>query len=68
MLEKIGWGLLASVAILYIIFLIAASVAAFPFGIIGLLVIGGCGFIFAQVVKDRVSSEEDAYYSKNVDL
>lgn len=66
-MEKTGLGLLAIVAIIYIIFLIVASVLAFPAGLISLLVIGACGLLFLQVLKDRLSNEEDDYYSKNVE-
>jgi Tfp pilus assembly protein PilW len=42
-------------------------VAAFPFGIIGLIVLTGVGVLFIKVLKDRLNNKEDDYYSKNVD-
>jgi F0F1-type ATP synthase assembly protein I len=66
-MEKIGLLALAIVVVAYIIVLIAASIAAFPIGLIGLLAIGGCALLFLQVVKDRRANKEDDYYSKNVE-
>jgi hypothetical protein len=42
-------------------------IAAFPFGIIGLIGITGLGFLLAKVIKDRLGNKEDDYYSDNVD-
>ena len=68
MMEKTGWALLALAALIYIVILAVLSIAAFPFGILGLIVLIGLGLIFAQVIKDRMSNKDDDYYSKNVDL
>lgn len=68
MLEKFGFTTLAIAAIAYIVFLVIVSILAFPFGLIGLLVLTGVGALFLQVVLDRVNNTEDDYYSKNVDL
>lgn len=67
MAEKIGFGLLIIVAIIYILALITGMILAFPFGIIGLFLIGGIGILFWKVLQDRLNNEEDDYYSKNVD-
>lgn len=66
-MEKIGYVLLGIVAACLLIAMLAGMIAAFPFGIIGLLAIIGVGFLFAKVIKDRLSNKEDDYYSKNVD-
>jgi hypothetical protein len=66
-MENIGYVLLAIVAICWLIAILIGMVAAFPVGIIGLLAIGGIGFLFAKVVKDRLANKEDDYYSKNVE-
>ena len=66
-MENIGYILLGTVALLWLVAMFAGMIAAFPFGLIGLLGFVGIGFLFAKVVKDRLGSEEDDYYSKHVD-
>lgn len=66
-MENIGYVLLGIVAICWLIAMIVGMVAAFPFGIIGLIAITGVGFLLAKVIKDRLSNKEDDYYSNNVD-
>ncbi len=66
-MENIGYVLLSIVALIWLIAILVGMVAAFPVGIIGLLAIGGLGFLFAKVVKDRLANKEDDYYSKNVE-
>jgi len=66
-MEKIGYILLAIVAVCWLVAMLVGMIAAFPYGIIGLIAIVGVGFLFAKVLKDRLSSKEDAHYTKNVD-
>ena len=66
-MEKAGYIILAIVAIGWITAIFIGIVVAFPFGLVGLLVIIGIGLLFAKVVKDRLANKEDDYYSKNVD-
>ena len=66
-MENIGYILLGVVAIAWFIAVLVGMVAAFPFGIFGLLAILGFGFLFAKVVKERMRNKEDKYYSENVD-
>ncbi len=66
-MERIGYVLLSLVAAGWLIAILAGMIVAFPFGLIGLVIILGLGFLFAKVVKDRLGNKEDDYYSKNVD-
>ncbi|MBN1253547.1 MAG: hypothetical protein JXR51_06095 [Bacteroidales bacterium] len=66
-MEKAGYILLAIIAGAWILAIIIGIIAAFPFGLIGLIAITGIGLLFAKVVKDRLSNKEDDYYSNNVD-
>ena len=66
-MEKLGYIFLAVVAACWLLGMIVGMIAAFPFGIIGFVAILGLGFLFAKVVRDRLSNKEDDYYSKNVD-
>ncbi len=66
-MERLGYILLSIIAIAWILGMVAGMVAAFPFGLIGLIVLVGIGLLFAKVVKDRINNTEDDYYSKNVD-
>jgi hypothetical protein len=66
-MEKIGYVLLSIVALCWLVAMLFGMIAAFPFGIIGLVAIVGIGFLFAKVIKDRLANKEDAHYTKNVD-
>ena len=65
--QNIGYILLLIVVVCWLIAMLAGMIAAFPFGIIGLLAIAGVGFLFAKVVKDRLANKEDDHYSKNIE-
>jgi hypothetical protein len=66
-MEKIGYILLSIVAVCWVVAMLFGMIAAFPFGIIGLVAIAGVGFLFAKVIKDRLTNKEDEHYTKNVD-
>ncbi len=66
-MENIGYVLLSIVVLLWLIAIGVGLVAAFPVGLIALLPICGLGFLFAQVVKERLANKEDDYYTKNVE-
>ena len=66
-MENIGYVLLSIVAICWLVAIFVGMIAAFPFGIIGLIGITGLGFLLAKVIKDRLSNKEDDYYSDKVD-
>jgi len=65
-MEKIGYFLIGSVALLWIVGMVAGMIVAFPYGIIGLVVLAGFSLLFAKVLKERLASKEDDYYSKNI--
>lgn len=65
-MEYIGYILLGIVVICWLIAMLVGMIVTFPVGIIGLLAIGGIGFLFAKVVKDRLGNKEDDYYTKNI--
>ena len=66
-LEKLGYVCLGIVALCYVAALLAGMVAAFPFGIIGLIAIVGIGALLMKVLRERRTNTEDDYYSKTVD-
>ncbi len=66
-MEYIGYILLGIVAVYWITAIIIGMVIVFPYGLIGLIVIIGFGFLFAKVIKDRLENKEDNYYSDTVD-
>jgi hypothetical protein len=66
-MENIGYVLLVIVALCWLVAILVGMIAAFPFGIIGLIGITGLGFLLAKVIKDRLGNKEDDYYSDNVD-
>jgi tetrahydromethanopterin S-methyltransferase subunit E len=65
--EKVGYSALAVLAIIYLSALLIGLIAAFPLGLIGFIGLIGVGALFIKVVKERLSSKEDDYYSKNVE-
>lgn len=65
--EKIGYGCLGLLAVCYIIALLIGAIAAFPFGLILLVALLGIGALIIKVIKERLASQEDDYYSKNVE-
>ncbi len=67
-MEKAGYIILAVVALVWLGVILFGMIEAWPWGIVGFLVLTGLGLLFAQVVKDRLKNKEDDYYSKNVDL
>jgi len=66
-MEYVGYALLLIVAVIWLVGMLVGMIATFPFGIIGLMAIIGVGLLFIKVLKDRLSSKEDDYYSKHVD-
>ncbi|MCB9958807.1 MAG: hypothetical protein H6843_09410 [Rhodospirillaceae bacterium] len=67
MAEKFAYAVLGGVALTYVIALIAGMIVAWPFGIIGLVVLAAVGALFIKVLRDRLNNAEDDYYSRNVD-
>ena len=65
--EKIGYLCLGLVAVCYVIAMFIGMVAAFPFGLIGLIAIVGVGALLIKVIKERLNNAEDDHYSKSVD-
>lgn len=66
-MERIGYILLALVVAIWFVAIVAGMIAAFPFGLVGLLAIAGIGLLLIRVFRDRLASKEDDYYSKNVE-
>jgi len=54
------------VALCWLMGMLVGMIAAFPWGIIGLLAILGVGLLFIKVLRERLASKEDDYYSKTV--
>jgi hypothetical protein len=65
-MEKIGYVLLAVVALCWLGAMLFGMIATFPVGIIGLVALLGVGFLFAKVLRERIANKEDDYYSKNI--
>lgn len=66
-MEKVAYGLLLGVAILWVLAMIVGMVAAFPFGLIGLIVFVALGLLLIKVIRERLASKEDDYYTNNVE-
>ncbi len=66
-MEKAAYAILLFLATLWLLAMIAGLIAAFPFGLLGLLGLVAIGLLFAKVVKERIASREDQHYSKTVE-
>ncbi len=66
-MEKLGYAILSGLAVLWLLGMVAGMIAAFPWGLTGLVALLAIGLLFAKVLQDRLASKEDDYYSKNVD-
>ena len=62
-----AYAILLGLTAVWILAIVAGSIAAFPVGLIGLLVLVAIGLLFVKVLKERLSSKEDRYYSENVE-
>ena len=65
--EKWGYSLLAIIVIIYMVAMFIGMIAAFPYGLLGLLFLAGLGILMVKVLKERMRSKEDDYYSREVD-
>lgn len=66
-METIAYALLAIVALVWLVAIVTGMIVAFPFGVIGLMVLLAVGLLFIKVLKERLANTEDEHYSKNVD-
>ncbi len=66
-MEKAGYALLLIVAAAWLVAMVVGMVAAFPFGLLGLVALVGIGLLLIKVFREHLTSKEDRYYSKNVD-
>jgi len=65
--EKWGYSLLGIIMIIYMVAMFIGMIAAFPYGLLGLLFVAGLGVLMVKVLKERVRNKEDDYYSREVD-
>ena len=65
--EKWGYSLLSIIAVVYLIAMFVGMIAAYPFGLLGLLLMAGIGVLLVKVVKERMRNKEDDYYSREID-
>jgi len=65
--EKWGYSLLAIIACIYVLAIFAGMIAAFPFGLLGLLLIAALGILMVKVLKERLQNKEDDYYNREID-
>jgi len=65
--EKFGYLCLGIVAFCYLLVMLFGIVAAFPFGLIGLIALVGIGALLIKVLKERRANVEDDHYTKTVD-
>jgi apolipoprotein N-acyltransferase len=47
--------------------MIIGMITLFPYGLIGLIGLAALAIMVFVVIRDRINSKEDDYYSKNVD-
>jgi hypothetical protein len=65
-MKTLGFILLGLCGLAYVTALIVGMIALFPFGLVGLLALGGVGCLLIHIIAERVRNKEDDYYDKNV--
>lgn len=65
-MEKLAYILIGSVALLWLLGMVAGMIAIYPFGLVGLIVLAGFGLLFFKVLGERLANKEDDHYNENV--
>lgn len=65
-MKVLGYTLLSLVAVMWLIAMVAGLIAAFPYGLVGLLAIAGLGALFIHVIAERLRNKEDTHYDRTV--
>ena len=65
--EKIGYSILGTLALIWLLGIVAGAIAALPWGILGLAGMLAIGILLVKVLRERLANKEDDYYSSNVD-
>jgi len=65
--EKTAYIILLLVTLVWLVAMVVGMVAAFPMGLIGLVVIVGLGLLFVKAIKERLSNSKTDRYSKEVE-
>jgi len=66
-LETLGYVLLGLVAAVWLAAMLAGFVAAFPYGLIGFVLLAGVGLLLLKVLRERLRNKEDDYYADKVE-
>jgi hypothetical protein len=66
-MEKAAYAILLGLAVLWVLAVVAGMIAAFPFGVLGLLAMIAVGLLFIKVLRERLANREDDHYSRHVD-
>lgn len=66
-MEKEAYILLGIVMVAWLAAMVIGLVVAFPYGLLGLLVLLAIGLLLVKVFRERLQNREDDYYSKHVD-
>ncbi len=65
-MEPRGYALIGSVVLLWAVGMLVGLIVIMPYGLVGLVALAGGGLLLVKVIKDRLTSEEDSYYYKNI--
>ncbi len=65
--EKTAYAILLLLAVIWLAAMVVGMVAAFPFGVLGLLGLVAVGLLLIKVLRERLANADDDYYSKHVD-
>ena len=65
-MEKLGYILIGGVVLLWLAVMVVGLIARLPYGLAGLVLLAGGGLLFAKVLRERLTSEEDDHYDRNV--
>jgi len=65
-MEKLGYILLGSVMLLWLVGMIVGMIAIMPYGLVGLVAMAGAGLLLTKVLRERIANREDEHYDKDI--
>lgn len=65
-LGNFALGGVVIVGVLYLIAVLAGMIAAWPWGLVGLIGIAFVGILLGGVIRQRLNDPDDAHYTRNI--
>lgn len=65
-MEKLAYGILIAITLIWILTILYGFISIFPIGIIGILVIVAFGLLFIKVLKEKFEKKEENEKFKDI--